>query len=201
MPTSTKIITLTQLRAQIGRVTDDPRFSEGIEDSVLQGIIDRHVDEFDSRAEEMLFTDQVPREALRHLSEPVEIELTTDTMVARGDMPAGYIRWSYGAFDSNAKMLGYEDGLLVYAEVSPFATSRYRISGAHVEVLPKDLDSVQLYLVTTDAARDALLSGSYSGMGTSAADINRKIIAEAMAAIKAGIDYAERVVKMDSVEH
>lgn len=198
MPVSALIITATQLRAQIGKVTDDPRFAEGIQDSILQGIIDRHVGELDSRAEEVLFSGLVNRDVLEHLAEPVEIALEDDTMVAKGDMPAGYVRWSYGAYDSAARALAYETGLLDYAEVSPFSTARYRVIGSHVEVLPRGLSSIQLYLVTSDAARDALLSDAHKAMGASAADVNRKIILEAMAAIEEGRKQAAIIEQIDS---
>lgn len=142
-----EIITVDQLRKEIGDPTRGKRFADNVQDAYLQEIIDFHTNNAVESARALLSSSDLSGSTL---FQPVSISLT-GTDVKKGAIPPTYFPFAIKAIGGSGKPLDAVRGLEHVVYSSPVTVYGFDIHGANVFVSPSTETTVTLYLANEDA--------------------------------------------------
>lgn len=148
MSTREGIISLDQLRSEIGSPTADPREAAAVLDEELQSIIDRGKTEMKNRVkarlEERVMKNTAP--SASRIMERVGVPLKTGGRFAEGSVPPSYYPMSFGtATSEDEKLYSFESSLDVESN-GFFDRRRFKFVGNGVIVIPSDTEKLYMRL-------------------------------------------------------
>lgn len=184
MSSPPEIITVDQLREEIGDPTTSTQFASHISDSTLQAIIDRHIDWMESQSLQRI--EEGTRKPVER-TEPVEISVSTNS--TNPGLTVGQIGSSYFPYategvirdpmDYRGDALDWQPNLFRESQKIFFNGARmFDIENRNVLVYPSDVDAITLYLSTKENAIREIMADQI-------AKVNDRIIERARMALQA----------------
>lgn len=133
------VISVTQLRAEIGGATEDLRDVGGMSDVHLRNIIDRHSELVETGVLSRLVNGEAPPlGTLVQLASLTVAESANNPLVAEGKIPPQYFPWVFRMIDSSGNTFDYDRDLFLTASMNggKFVKRRYTIHGDKVYCMP-----------------------------------------------------------------
>jgi len=188
------VISVTQLRSEIGGATSDTRDAGGITDTELRNIIDRH--------EELVETAVVARLAsgghnlTGSLVTDEAVAVTTDDgnpLVSSAEIPSEYFPWVFKATDASGNDISYDPDIFETASNNGgiFIKRRFCVFGDRIYVLP--VGSATIKVIVGDY--DEIVSSVAPDIVESA---TQTIISEARQMLQAKIVEGSRQLKLET---
>lgn len=133
------VISVTQLRAEIGGATEDLRDVGGMSDVHLRNIIDRHSELVETGVLARLKQGEIPPlGTLVTMATLTVAASASNPLVAEGKIPPQYFPWIFRMVDSSGNSFEYEGDIFLLASNNggKFTKRRFGIHGDKVYVLP-----------------------------------------------------------------
>lgn len=178
------IITVDQLREEIGDPTTSPQFAGHITDSMLQGVIDNHVDWLEQQTYQRI--QEGSAKPIKR-TDPVEVSVSQNSRIpelASGNLHPNYFPYATegrvrqpGSYEG--KPLDYRPRLSSEARKIWYDEAfMFDIEDRNVLVYPKDVEEITIFLPTVNHAVQEVMSDMM-------ADVNNNIINRARKMVQA----------------
>lgn len=151
------VITVQELREEVGDPTTDVRFAGNVTDEMLKGIIDRHTAQLERLALQRL--EEGRRKPVKDLT-PVQVDVSTDTAfpgLGKGRINGNYFPYATKCIvqtpsEHQGRSLQFDGDIMNTVGKSPFTKYRFSIEDQELIISPSDVTKVTVMLAKNEDA-------------------------------------------------
>lgn len=185
------MISVDQLRSEIGSPTADVREAAAVTDGELQNLIDRKTKILDritkQRMEKRVLQNTPP--SATHVFEEEQISLSPNGDVAQGSITTNHYPLTYAPATDGSGWFSYDSNLETES-IGFFDRRRFKFIGKDVIVIPPDTSSITLRLPEKDKAQKTVAADVIE-------KVNRKIKEEATQMVQQKAQVGEDLERSD----